>query len=91
MNCNYNIWVHHIYQIKFVYFFYNNKVENKFGVRLTCISCSNSIVYCLEKEDNDDTRIGYNINEANCKILILIISMILVTRKGESVRRPVQE
>ena len=47
-------------------------------------------MYCLNKEDNDDTRIDYNINDANYKILILIISMILVTRKGKSVRRPVQ-
>ena len=73
-------WLHHLCQISHDERTYNNKFEDKFGLRMTCFWCFNKILYVLNEELNENNEISNNDDDENSKTSI----MVMGDDKGDS-------
>ena len=80
VNIKYDGWLRHLCQISHDGKIYNNKFEDKFGLRMTCFICFNDIVYALDEELNKNNEISNNNDDENLKTSI----MIMGDDKGDS-------
>ena len=69
-------WLQRLCQISHDGKFCNNKFEDKFGLRTTCFSCFNKILYALDEELNENNEISNNYDDASI--------MVMCDDKGDS-------
>ena len=66
-------WLLHFFQISNGWKFYNNKFEDKFGLRLTCFWYFNKILNALYEELNENNETSNNDDDENSKTLIIVM------------------